>query len=324
MAAETLRAYTATWLENIRPTVRHTTVRAYEQTLRCRAFPTLGDTPIDEITRPQLKVWFAWLLARYKPGTAGHALVTLHTLLACAVEDEVLVKNPASSLRRAMRAVLRDKRAAERPPMTRDQLVAFLSAAQEAPETYPAVLLMAFTGVRIGEAIGLQWEDVDFLAKAVRIRRQVYADGSVGDLKSGAGLRSIDLADRLAETLLALRRDRLAHEARFRVPSSPWVLFPDLGPGCTCNMARKVLERAVKGALSRASLPSHFSCHSLRHTIATALVEQGANLKYVQRLLGHASITITADRYARSARMTDTATVERFSAALLTEGRKDA
>lgn len=324
MAAETLRNYTATWLETIKPTVRHTTIRAYEQTMRVRALPALGDTPVDAISRPQLKVWFVGLLSRYKPGTAAHALVTLHTVLQAAVEEEVISKNPASSLRRALRAVLREKKTSHRPAMTLDQLRAFLRAARPDEETYPGMMLLAFTGVRVGEAIGVQWNDVDFERKAVRIERQVYADGSIGKLKSGAGLRSIKMADPLADVLWRVRSVRQLNEERYRVPGSAWVLFPDLGQGVTGNMARKRLEKATKAALKRAGLPLHFSCHSLRHTLATNLLELGAPLKYVQQLLGHASISITADRYGWSAKMTDLGTVETFAQTALTGGEKDA
>lgn len=320
MAAETLRVYATTWLATIKPTVRHTSLRAYEQSLRVRAFPSLGDIPIDQITRPQLKVWFVAMLEKYKPGTAAHALVTLHTLLAAAVEEEILPKNPASCLRRALRGALREKRSAFRPPMTREQLKAFLEAAKEDRQTYHGMVLLAFAGLRLGEVVGLQWVDVDIDRKVIYVRRQVYQDGSVSDLKTSAGRRDIPMAEQLRGVLRSVCHERTSMEAKYGLPGSPWVLFPDLGHGFTGNMARKAMEHGVKRALKTAGLPGHFSCHSLRHTIATLLLEEGANLKFVQRFLGHAAISITADRYGWSAQMTDPESVRKVELSLGTFG----
>jgi integrase len=297
----TLREYADTWLETVKPTIRPNTYRAYEQALRLRVLPDLGDTPLSDLNRPQLKVWFVRLLGQFKSSTAGHAVVTIHALLQSAVEDEVLPKNPATGLRRALRGVSKSR--TRRPPLTREQLSALLEAARRDPDTYPHVVLLAYTGLRAGEAIGLQWGDVDFSKRTIRIERQVHQYGEVAPVKTVTGSGVIPMASQLSRVLWMVRTQREMLEEKWRVPHSPWILFPDLNDGTSGNSARKILTGCVKRALKRAGLPMTFSPHSLRHTVATLLLEEGVDLKFIQNLLRHSSISITADTYGHAAKM---------------------
>ena len=69
---ETLKEYAAKWLIAVEPTIRPTSLRAYEQALRVRVVPFLGDVPLDGLARSQLKGWFVELLKKYKPSSAAH------------------------------------------------------------------------------------------------------------------------------------------------------------------------------------------------------------------------------------------------------------
>jgi site-specific recombinase XerD len=113
------------------------------------------------------------------------------------------------------------------------------------------------------------------------------------------------MAEQLSKVLWRYRTEREMLEDKFRISHSPWVIYPDLFTGTSGHAARKKLTRVLKTALRRAGLPLTFSCHSLRHTIATILLEQGVDLKFVQNLLRHSSISITADGYGSAAKMRD-------------------
>jgi integrase len=167
------------------------------------------------------------------------------------------------------------------------------------------MVLLAYTGLRVGEAIGLQWKDVDFARRTIRIERQVHPYGEVAQVKTHAGAGTIPMAEQLSKVLWRYRTEREMLEDKFGVAHSPWVIYPDLFTGTSGHAARKKLTRVLKTALRRAGLPLTFSCHSLRHTIATILLEQGVDLKFVQNLLRHSSISITADGYGSAARMRD-------------------
>jgi integrase len=310
MAAETLREHSARWLQLVRPTLRWNTVCSYTNTLNKRILPSLGDTPIDELTRTQLKAWFIEQMGKGKVSTASHALSILHIVLEAAVEDETIPANPASAIRRSLRHVV--KRKTYREPMTKDQLHSFLEAARNDQETYHGVLLMAYTGVRLGEALGLQWADVDLSGRHLRVQRQASASGEFAPLKSATSSRSIPISTHLANVLWRVRTDRETAALRFNVPCGPGVIFADIGREPKIEGARKKLKLAVKRACQTAGLPPGYSCHTLRHTYATQLFEHGAHSKLVQKVLGHSTLGQT-DLYTRHAVMTDVSAIELMS-----------
>jgi integrase len=310
MAADTLRTHSEKWLQLVRPTLRWNTVSSYQNTLNKRILPYLGDTPLDALNRTQIKAWFVQQMGLCKVSTASLALSILHIILEAAVEAETIPSNPARSIRRSLRHVV--KRRTYREPMTKEQLHAFLEAARSDQETYHGVLLMAYTGVRLGEALGLQWADVDLSGKYLRVQRQASASGEFAPLKSETSRRSIPISTHLANVLWRVRTDRETTALRYRVPCGPGVIFPELGREPTIESARKRLKLAVQRACKRAGLPPGFSCHSLRHTYATQLFEHGAHSKLVQKALGHSTLGQT-DLYTRHAVMTDVSAIEKMS-----------
>jgi integrase len=313
MAAETLREHSARWLQLVRPTLRWNTVCSYDQTLTHRILPFLGDTPLESLNRVQLKAWFIEQMGKTKVSTAIHSLSVLHVVLAAAVEDEVIPKNPASAIRRSLRNVVKAR--TYREPMTKDQLHSFLEAARSDQETYHGVLLMAYTGVRLGEALGLQWADVDLSGKFLRVQRQGCASGEIAPLKSESARRSIPISTHLANVLWRVRTDRETASLRFNVPCGQGVIFADIGKEPNIHNARARIKAAVKRACKKAGLPPGFSCHTLRHTYGTQLFEHGAHPKLVQKLMGHSTLGQT-DLYTRYALTPDVSAVEKMSAGL--------
>jgi integrase len=311
MAADTLRTHSERWLHLVRPTLRWNTASSYDLTLKHRILPFLGDTPLENLNRTQLKAWFIEQMSRTKVSTAIHSLSVLHVVLEAAVEDEVIPKNPSSAIRRSLRNVVKAK--TYREPMTKDQLHAFLEAARSEEETYHGLLLMAYTGVRLGEALGLQWADVDLTGKFLRVQRQANACGGLTALKSESARRSIPISTHLANVLWRVRTDRETIALRFKLSScGQGVIFADLGQEPNILNARSRIKAAVKRACKRAGLPPGFSCHTLRHTYGTQLFEHGAHPKLVQKLMGHSTLGQT-DLYTRHAVMTDVSAVEKMS-----------
>jgi len=115
---------------------------------------------------------------------------TLRALLNAAVDDGVIIANPADKLGRTLRLVVNAKtRQEEVKAMTRDQLGAFLAAARNAPTAYerryyPLFLLLARTGMRLGEGLALQWDDVNFAEREIRVARTL-SGGRIEKPKSG-------------------------------------------------------------------------------------------------------------------------------------------
>ncbi|GJM43229.1 MAG: hypothetical protein DHS20C21_00710 [Gemmatimonadota bacterium] len=141
------------------------------------------------------------------------------------------------------------------------------------------------TGMRRGELLGLQWGDVDWANERLFVRRALYG-GEVSELKSRRSYRAVFMSPTLVATLRA-----------HRVASPPSEL--DL---VFCNSHGRALDpddmikRGFMPALRRAGL-RRLRFHDLRHTFASLLIHQGENVKLIQEQLGHASITVTIDRY---------------------------
>jgi integrase len=263
--------------------------------LQRHLLPVFGAVPIVRLHRAQFKDFLATKLAG---GTSREyvklILSVLHIVLEAAQDDEVIVVNPAAKLRKPFKlskktAVLPD----EIKAMTRPQVAAFLAAADVlVPRLAALFLLLARTGLRLGEALALHWTDLDFQGGTLRVARTL-STGKVGTPKSGAA-RDVDVSPMLARRLRRLHLARKT-EALGRGWSEmpPWIFCTRTGH----PYHHRVIQRAFARVLTKASLPEHFTPHSLRHSFASIPISEGESLAYVQRMLGHASIKLTVDLY---------------------------
>ena len=204
-----------------------------------------------------------------------------------------------------------DGRVVEVKAFTREQVNLFMATARrEEAHYFPIFLTLYQTGVRIGECVGLQRDDLKLDPKLREIEVQRSIDdktGAVGTPKNGKA-RTVDISLELLDCLKKLevqRKKETLERGWGEVP--PWVF-------CTINrtpIAAHDVRQVFKRVLKAAGLPSHFTVHCLRHTYATLHLEadQG-RLLYVSRQLGHSSIAITADVYARWLKPTDKAAAD--------------
>lgn len=237
----------------------------------------------------------------------------LRNLLNAAVDDGLIVGNPADKLGRVLRLAQSPKaRAEEIKAMDRAQLSTFLKASATPDRLhgrdrryFPLFLVLARTGLRLGEGLALQWDDLDLAARSARIERS-YSGRTLGTPKSGYG-RMVDLSQDAVAVLRRLQVERKAQALQRgwgRVPE--WVFCSTTG---SLLEPRKV-GLAFRQALKRAGLPPHFTPHGLRHSYASQLLQAGVSSAYVQRQLGHASITLTVDTYGRWLPMENKAAVD--------------
>jgi integrase len=277
--------------------------------------PTLGATRVRDLRKAQVKALLLEKAATEDRRRSRNSLriihATLRAMLNAAVEDEVIAMNPAAKLGKHLRLIA-SKRGRqgtiERKALTREQLAAFLTGAWEhARRLYPLFLMMARTGIRIGEALALEWGDLDLHSRTIHIARPLADDGKRVDTpKSGEG-RTVHLSRQLAETLRRLQNVRKAEALRRgwrELP--PWMFVTPRATRFDPHNVRHAFGRV----LSKAKLPLHFTPHSLRHTYASVLISEGKPIAYVQSQLGHASITLTVDTYGKWLPSADRAAVD--------------
>lgn len=299
MASLTVGAYAAQYLARRRVTVRPNTYRSDERLLRLYVLAHelddgrhLADLSLEAVGRGIIADLVAGLLrAGYARGTARIALAALRSLLGEATYvDGLLTANPAEGLSAHLFKHVRRPPFA-REPVREDAVSPFLAAvARVAPRFAVLFLTLARTGLRIGEAVGLQWEDVDFARRKIDVRR-TWTFAAFGDPKGGA-VGEIDMSQELARALAAHRASAVS---RWCFPSP---LRRDL-PYHPSHVARM-----MKLALAAAGLPLDWSPHSFRHGLATALLDRPeVPMRYVQRQLRHSAIGVTVGLYGRRSRV---------------------
>ncbi len=269
--------YLDRWLDSIKDTLRERTWRRHEEITRIHLKPTLGNIKLDRLSALQVQSLYRTKLnSGLSPRTVQIIHATLHKALKQAVRWSLVPRNVCEVVvpPRVPKSEIR--------PLDARQAKKLLDKAWDTqPYYYPLYVLAVTTGMRSGEILGLQWQDVDLDAGTVQVRRTVF-NGVVSTPKTSRSNRGIKLPEIAVE---AIRR----HPRR-----SAWVFSSKNGNSLSVH---NLHNRSWKPLLRDARLPD-IRFHDLRHTCATLLLSKGVHPKLVQELLGHSSIEITLDTYS--------------------------
>ena len=297
--AETFRAYAERWLKTeALQRCKISTVDFYEDYLKRYVWPLFGTKEITAISRDAVKEFTGSLCTRgLAKNTIRLAVAALRVVLSAAVEDGILVSNPAAKLGRFIETEKPEHQAMAMEPEEVDQ---FLAAVRGfCPQYHPLFMIAVRAGLRQGEILGLKWGDFQFGQgehdenRYVLVQRRWYR-GRFSTPK-GKRDRRVDVSRELRHVLLELRDQRLLEayqQGRSSIVDD--LLFP--GEDGKPLRARKLVESYFLPSLERAGL-RRFRFHDLRHTFGSLLMEAGAPLPYVKDQMGHSSIQITADKY---------------------------
>lgn len=202
----------------------------------------------------------------------------------------------------------RGKKAEMKEALTPQQAAAFYREAMKDVWAWPLVFLL-FTGLRIGEAVGLRWENVEELSDGrTRIRVTNTRAEHRGKIfenppKTPESQRVLLMSPEAAE-ILRLRRERSKIEARVAgEPVSPYVFSSMRRDKKVSQRIQPMRQDTLRGVMTRicklANIPPS-SPHTLRRTYASLLNRQGENVATISRVLGHAKITTTSDYYLKA------------------------
>lgn len=319
----TLGEYGAEWLDSL--SLEASTMLGYRRQFNNYLVPHLGEKPIDKITGPAIGKLYKLLRdsggkdgAPLSANTVNKTSITLAAILDAALEDGFLNKNPAR-LKKIVKAPKGKDIRAERTEMvtwSASELKAFLDWNRDTygDEHYELWLTLANTGMRRGEAIALQWKDVDFAGARISVRRA--ADSTTRDRtktpKSGKP-RVIDVDEQLLTALKSRKALRGSLALDLARPTAYIFGHDDGRLRSPVLITNRWLRRTIAARKVLTDLP-HIPLHGLRHTHATLLLEAGVPLKVVQERLGHASIAITADLYSHVTQTMQRSAVEKFAA----------
>jgi len=291
-ARATVGAFCQAWLDANRSRLRPKTVRSYEQLIRLYIVPHFARAKLERLTPTDVERWLGKLEASgLAPRTVQRARTVFGRILRDAERDGLVARNP-----------VRLARPVSVPPPTvtpwsADEARRFLAAA-DPHWLAPLYQLLLATGLRIGEALGLSWEDVDLEDRSLTVRFQLQRVGGQWlrlPPKSKQSRRTLPLADLAVE---ALARQR-ARQAEWRQSpgwvGNPWSLVFTTTVGTPLD--QRNVHRTFVQLATRAGVPV-VRLHDLRHAAATLLLESGVDLKVVSALLGHSQLSVTADYYA--------------------------
>ena len=271
------------WMKAKRPLLEASTAEDYERHLRIRLLPAFGQRRVRQITRKMVEGYVTGLDAEgaLSRKTINDSLIPLRQVLGRAVREGVIATNPAESPDRDFPLEL----PYERPTMcclSRTQASAYLHAA--APAYRPLAELLIGSGLRISEALALEWGDVDW-DSGVRSVTKTFKVGGVGTPK-GDRARDVAIADYLMDVL----------EAHRPSVDASGLVFPhktDGGP-----IRRQWVHRFWhRRTLEAAKLPVEVRVHDLRHTAASLWLASGQSIYFVQQQLGHQDIQTTINLY---------------------------
>jgi integrase len=281
------------WLETTaKPRLRARTFIGYKQQIEAHVIPALGHLRLHAMSPQQVQEMLAALrLKHLSPRTICGVRAVLRAALADAIRWGLVARNAAALAygprvqRTHLKVLAADQAKMFLEAIKGDRLEAFFSVA-------------VGTGLRLGEMLGLRWEDVDLEAGALTVRQALQRIGKelhFVEPKSERSRRSIRLP---AFVTNALKRHRVKQLEDRLLAGSNWVKS---GLVFTSTIGTALDERNVrrsfKALLAGAELPD-MRLHDLRHTTATLLLAQGVHARVVMETLGHSQVSLTLDTYS--------------------------
>ena len=258
---------------------------------------------LQEITHTDIEKYLMYLRTKHEgrngaglaPKSLRHQYATLKLIFADAQKRDLIERNPMDKV---------DTPKLQKHPVdafTEREAQRFFAALNECPLDFRCVLqLLITTGIRRGECAGLKWKDIDTESSTIKVCRNVtYSAGNgivVGTPKTENSIRVVPLMDSTLALLLQYKKQVQAEHPRTILKDA--FLFPN-----TTSVFEprdpNTITRRLKRFMKRHGLPD-LSPHDLRHSCATLLLSQGADIKSVQEILGHSNASTTLNFYVKA------------------------
>lgn len=285
--------YLGEWIQMKQHSLRPRTALEYERLIHSYINPLLGDFLLSELNPRIINAFYKYLIEQGKGiRTIRFVHSVLHVALQNAVHFNYLEENPAR------RACLPKWEKGEMQILNENEVRVFLNACKQSKYCYLYYLAIT-TGMRMGEILGLKWEDVDWQRGTLSVKRQVQRVSGRGIVfskpKTRAGTRVIKLG---IGTINALREQRKLIQQMKSRKNGRWkennLVFPST-VGTTIPTGN--LRKDFYDVLENAGLPK-IRFHDLRHTAATLMLNGGVPIMVVSKILGHSKPSVILDFYS--------------------------
>ena len=281
-ARVTIETLGEAWLASHQATVKQSTYHSDASAWRIHVSPRWGTRPVGTIRHTEIAAWIANLSTEKSPTTVKRVHGVLASILDGAVRDSRIASNPA-----------RDVKTPRKTSKPRAYLDVLQVENLASTSKYPTLILfLAYTGLRWGEAMGLKVKHIDLAQRRINVQENaVVVNGhvEVGTPKTHER-RSVPYPPFLQSALNLACSNKGRDDLLFQNEAGGY-----LRQG---NAVSGWFTGAVKRAQTEDTEFPKLTPHDLRHTAASLAISAGANVKVVQRMLGHASAAMTLDRYA--------------------------
>ncbi|MBE6852696.1 MAG: site-specific integrase [Ruminococcus sp.] len=291
--SETIGEYVLKWLEYKRKKLKPTSFDRLDTTVTHQIIPILGDVRVDELTTADIEDMIRFLKEEeYSYSTVKKAYEAIRACMRYAVSQSIVDKNPADQAGLSVKEFETNRKVKFWTDTEMDIFQKEALKIENGSYKYRfgnCFVLLMTTGIRVGEAIALQWSDVDFDKRQMNICKNIATIKNRGSdsqrkyidvqqsTKTRNGNRKIPLNDLAISALNNLQRvtgnnDRII------------------------DTTYRSLDRAFKVILKNCNLP-RTGMHTLRHSFASKLFRLGVDIKIISDILGHSDISITYDTY---------------------------
>lgn len=287
------------------------------------AAPRFGQKRISTLAKSDLKHFYNTLVDErgLSIATVDAVHTVIHQVLDIAVDDACIRRNPSDNVLKELKkelAIRRGKRRALTLP-EQELFLSYLKRSKQYRHWYPVFALLIGTGLRVGEAVGLRWCDIDFEQGIIDVNHTlVYYRHAVNGCycnvhtpKTVNGIRQVPMLSFVRDALLEELQRHCDEGIQCAATIDGYTDFIFLNRNSqpqhqgTLNKALQRITRDCNEeqiAQGKRLLLPHFSCHSLRHTFTTRMCEAGINIKVIQDTLGHADVSTTLNIYADATR----------------------
>jgi integrase len=277
------------WLAVSANSCKPSTLERYEEMYTAYVRSKIGASRVDQITRSDVS---DILLGMHRKGLSRATIDLARCVITGPMKyarfEGLITEDPSSGVMGHLKIARKTKRSNEMKVTEPAQEKLFLAACLKyRPDFYHLFAFQLIVGARIGEALALDWSDIDFQTKTVTISKSMRRELST--TKTG-DQRKVGLGEPLADMLRRLKADRMRDD---KGKASPQI-FPHKNGG---YLHQSSVRNAMKQVLIKADLP-HFRVHDLKHTCASEALRKGTPIQIVSHQLGHRSINTTMDFYA--------------------------
>lgn len=317
----TLDRWYQTWLEDYKiPTIKETSVNTYKQMYSCYIQKELGSKCLKQIKPVHIqKIYNALLERGIAPKTVNIIQAILYNIFEFAVKNDLIVKNPCNGITKPKK----EKPKIEALSVDEQNTLLHYLDKEKWKQYKPLIITLLGTGMRIGECLGLTWNDIDFKNKEIHVNKTlVYVKDLATDkcmlkFQSPKTKESKRIIPMLNDVAIALKQQS-KNQKRLRIyMGAEWQPLQDFedmvftsskGTPYQESKIRKHLvnivaeinadEKALAEQQNREPIiMKHIRPHMFRHTFATRCFENDMPPKTVQHILGHSSINLTMDLY---------------------------